>query len=60
MTSIDDLAGLTIGVQRGNTSQPIAERLVAHGKAEAVRVYDYGDIRAALADLDQRAAAMPS
>ena len=37
--SVDDLVGLTIGVQQGNTSQPIAERLVAHGKAKAVRVY---------------------
>jgi polar amino acid transport system substrate-binding protein len=49
--SVDDLAGLTIGVQQGNTSQPIAERLVAHGKVKAVRVYRYGDIRAALTDL---------
>jgi polar amino acid transport system substrate-binding protein len=49
--SIDDLAGMTIGVQRGNTSQPIAERLVAQGKARAVRVYDYGSIRSALDDL---------
>ncbi|MET0454735.1 MAG: ABC transporter substrate-binding protein [Mycobacterium sp.] len=49
--SIDDLAGLTIGVQRGNTSQPIAEGLVAEGKAKAVRIYDYGGIRAALSDL---------
>ena len=49
--SVDDLAGLTIGVQQGNTSQPIADRLVADGKAAAVRVYDYGDIRTALADL---------
>jgi ABC-type amino acid transport substrate-binding protein len=51
VTSIDDLDGLTIGVQQGNTSQPIAERLVAQGKAAAVRVYDYGSIRSALADL---------
>ena len=51
VTSIDDLDGLTIGVQRGNTSQPIAERLVADGKAARVRVYDYGGIRAALTDL---------
>lgn len=51
VTSIDDLEGLTIGVQQGNTSQPIAERLVADGKAGAVRVYDYGSIRSALADL---------
>lgn len=38
--SVDDLEGLTIGVQQGNTSQPIAERLVARGKAAAVRVYE--------------------
>jgi polar amino acid transport system substrate-binding protein len=49
--SIDDLDGLTIGVQQGNTSQLIAERLVAEGKAAAVHVYDYGTIRTALTDL---------
>ena len=49
--SIDDLDGLTIGVQQGNTSQPIADKLVARGKAKAVRVYDYGSIRTALTDL---------
>ena len=49
--SIDDLAGLTIGVQQGNTSQPIADRLVVQGKAACVRVYDYGSIRTALTDL---------
>jgi polar amino acid transport system substrate-binding protein len=49
--SIDDLEGLTIGVQHGNTSQPIADRLVAAGKAARVRVYDYGAIRSALTDL---------
>jgi ABC-type amino acid transport substrate-binding protein len=49
--SVDDLEGLTIGVQQGNTSQPIADRLVAEGKAGAVRVYDYGTIRTALTDL---------
>ena len=51
VTSVDDLEGLTIGVQEGNTSQPIAERLVADGKAAEVRVYDYGTIRTALTDL---------
>jgi polar amino acid transport system substrate-binding protein len=51
VTSIDDLAGLTIGVQQGNTSQPIADRLVAEGIAAQVRVYDYGTIRTALTDL---------
>jgi polar amino acid transport system substrate-binding protein len=49
--STADLQGLTIGVQQGNTSQPIAEELVAAGKAGAVRVYDYGTIRSALTDL---------
>jgi ABC-type amino acid transport substrate-binding protein len=49
--SIDDLAGLTVGVQQGNTSQPIADKLVAEGKAARVRVYDYGSIRSALTDL---------
>jgi polar amino acid transport system substrate-binding protein len=49
--SVDDLQGLTIGVQQGNTSQPIADRLVSDGKAKAVRVYDYGSIRTALTDL---------
>jgi ABC-type amino acid transport substrate-binding protein len=49
--SIDDLEGLTIGVQQGNTSGPIAEKLVADGKAARVRVYDYGGIKDALEDL---------
>ena len=49
--TVDDLHGLTIGVQQGNTSQPIADRLVAEGKAAGVRVYDYGTIRSALTDL---------
>ncbi len=51
VTSIDDLVGLTIGVQHGNTSQPIADRLVAEGKAARVRVYDYGTVRSAVTDL---------
>jgi ABC-type amino acid transport substrate-binding protein len=51
VVSVDDLEGLTIGVQHGNTSLPIAEKLVANGKAARVRVYAYGEIRTALADL---------
>lgn len=47
----DDLEGLVIAVQQGNTSQPIANDLVARGKAKAVRVYSYGDIRSAITDL---------
>lgn len=49
--SVDDLEGLTVGVQRGNTSQPIANRLMAEGKTARVRVYSYGSIRTALRDL---------
>ena len=49
--SVDDLSGLTLGVQRGNTSEPVAERLVAEGKAARVRVYDYGAVSTAIADL---------
>lgn len=49
--SIDDLRGLTIGVQQGNTSQPVADRLVAEGRAARVRVYAYDDIEQALNDL---------
>jgi polar amino acid transport system substrate-binding protein len=51
VTSINELRGLTIGVQHGNTSQPIAEKLVAEGNAAHVCVYDYGSIRTALTDL---------
>ena len=49
--SVDDLAGLTLGVQRGNTSVAVAERLVAEGRAERVRVYDHGAVSTAIADL---------
>lgn len=51
VASVDHLDGLTIGVQRGNTSVAVAERLVADGRAGRVRVYDYGSIDTALADL---------
>ena len=48
---IDDLKDLVIGVQRGNTSQPVAEKLVAEGRAARVRVYAYDEIGTALGDL---------
>jgi ABC-type amino acid transport substrate-binding protein len=38
-------------VQHGNTSQPVAERLVAEHRASRVRVYAYDEIEQALADL---------
>ncbi|MGV0792557.1 ABC transporter substrate-binding protein [Mycolicibacterium sp. XJ1819] len=49
--SVDDLAGLIIGAQRGDTGLALAERLVAEGRAASVRTYDRGDAGAALADL---------
>ncbi|MBO0676470.1 amino acid ABC transporter substrate-binding protein [Mycolicibacterium sp. S2-37] len=41
--SIDDLTGLTVGVRRGSTAGTVADRLVAEGKAGAVRRYDRPD-----------------
>jgi ABC-type amino acid transport substrate-binding protein len=49
--SIDDLKGLVIGVQQGNTSQPVADKLVAEGRAARVKVYAYDQIETALSDL---------
>jgi ABC-type amino acid transport substrate-binding protein len=48
---IADLEGLVIGVQRGNTSQPVANKLVAEHRAARVRVYAYDEIEKALDDL---------
>jgi ABC-type amino acid transport substrate-binding protein len=49
--STADLSGLVIGVQKGNTSEPIAEKLVAEHRAARVRVYAYDEIEMALDDL---------
>lgn len=49
--STADLSGLVIGVQKGNTSEPIAEKLVAEHRAARVRVYAYDEIGMALDDL---------
>ena len=51
-TSIDGLRGAVLGVQRGNTSEPVAARLLTEGKVGEVRRYDYDAIRTALDDLD--------
>jgi polar amino acid transport system substrate-binding protein len=48
---IADLKGLVIGVQQGNTSQPVADKLVAEHRALRVRVYAYDEIEKALDDL---------
>jgi ABC-type amino acid transport substrate-binding protein len=49
--STADLKGLVIGVQHGNTSQPVADKLVAEHRAARVRVYAYDQIETALDDL---------
>ena len=48
---IADLNGLVIGVQQGNTSQPVADSLVTEHRAAGVRVYAYDQIEKALDDL---------
>lgn len=50
--STADLAGRTLAVQDGNTSQPVAERMRAEGRAGAVRVYPYDGIDGMLDDLE--------
>jgi ABC-type amino acid transport substrate-binding protein len=49
--STADLAGLVVGVQKGNTSEPVAEKLVAEKRAARLRVYAYDEIETALDDL---------
>jgi ABC-type amino acid transport substrate-binding protein len=50
--SVDDLRGIVLAVQAGNTSQPVAERLKAEGRVGDVRIYAYHDIAKMLDDLD--------
>ena len=50
--STGDLRDAVLGVQRGNTSEPVAERLLARGRVREVRRYDYDAIVGALDDLD--------
>ncbi len=48
---VNDLRGLVVGVQNGNTSQPVADKLVAEHRASRVKVYAYDEIERALDDL---------
>jgi len=50
--SIRDLKGKVIAVQRGNTSEPVVERLKAEGAVADVRLYPYDGIVAMLDDLE--------
>jgi len=49
--SIDNLRGMIIGVQQGNTSEPVAKRLKAEGRVAEVKIYAYHDIGLMLDDL---------
>ncbi len=51
LRSVDDLAGRTVGVQHGNTSEPVVDALLAAGRVARVRRYAYPDIGRALDDL---------
>jgi polar amino acid transport system substrate-binding protein len=50
--STADLRGLTAGIQKGNTSDEVARRLLAQGDIAAIRYYPYHGIATALDDLE--------
>jgi len=52
VTSTTGLCGLTAGIQKGNTSDIVARRLLARGDIAAIRYYPYHGIGAALDDLE--------
>jgi polar amino acid transport system substrate-binding protein len=49
--SVEGLKGLTVGIQRGNTSDNVARKLLAEGIIAGIRYYPYAAIRTALNDL---------
>jgi ABC-type amino acid transport substrate-binding protein len=49
--SVDDLAGLTVGIQVGNTSDALARELERRGAIAGIRYYPYDGIAAALDEL---------
>ena len=50
--SVDDLRGMVLAVQKGNTSEPVAFKLKSEGRVADVRVYAYHDIGTMLDALD--------
>jgi polar amino acid transport system substrate-binding protein len=50
--SVEDLRGMILGVQRGNTSEPVACRLKSQGRVADVQMYAYHDIDQMLNDLE--------
>ncbi|HET9030051.1 MAG TPA: ABC transporter substrate-binding protein [Candidatus Aquilonibacter sp.] len=51
-TSLDALGGLAVGIQKGNTSEAVAQQLLAQGKIARIAWYAYHDIDKALGDLE--------
>ena len=51
-TSTADLRGLTAGIQKGNTSDFVARRLLAQGEIAGIKYYPYDGIGTALDDLE--------
>jgi polar amino acid transport system substrate-binding protein len=52
VSSTADLRGLTAGIQKGNTSDIVARRLLAEGHIAGIRYYPYHGIGSALDDLE--------
>jgi polar amino acid transport system substrate-binding protein len=50
--SVDDLVGLTVAVRRGSAGQAVAERLLAEGRAGAVRAFDDRDFASVAHELE--------
>jgi polar amino acid transport system substrate-binding protein len=51
-TSVDDLRGMTVGIQIGNTSDIVAKHLLAQGLIASIRYYPYHGMLEALSDLE--------
>jgi polar amino acid transport system substrate-binding protein len=51
-TSVNDLRGMTVGIQKGNTSDIVAKRLLAQGQIASIRYYPYHGMPEALSDLE--------
>ena len=52
VSSTAELCGLTAGIQKGNTSDIVAQRLLAQGDIAAIKYYPYHGIGTALDDLE--------
>jgi polar amino acid transport system substrate-binding protein len=52
VSSTADLRGLTAGIQKGNTSEIVAQHLLAQGDIAAISYYPYHSIGTALDDLE--------